>query len=116
MTDIDDYLSTRLDEKQAAIVQAIRDQLRRHAPGSREVISRGSLAWRGRQLIAIVSLSRTHVTLAFARGAEFSDPHQRLEGAGKTTRHLKVRSPAQVTDALMADYVRQAVSLDLDGS
>jgi hypothetical protein len=113
VTDIDEYVAAHLDEGQAAIVKALRAFMALHAPGAREVISRGSPAWKGRQLIAIVSRSKTHITLAFARGAEFSDPQRRLEGVGKTTRHLKLKNPADVDEALLSGYVRQAVQLDL---
>ncbi|MFB9185426.1 DUF1801 domain-containing protein [Dactylosporangium sucinum] len=108
---MDEYVAA-LDAGQAAVVQALRAFMALHAPDAREVISRGSPAWKGRALIAIVSRSKTHVTLAFARGAEFSDPERRLAGIGKTTRHLKLRNPADVDDALLSGYVRQAVHLD----
>ncbi|MEV8512260.1 DUF1801 domain-containing protein [Dactylosporangium sp. NPDC051484] len=112
MTDIDEYVAGQLTGPQQAIVAELRTLMARHAPGTREVISRGSLAWEGRKLVAIVSRSKTHITLAFARGAEFIDPHGRLEGIGKTTRHVKLKSPSDVDDALLVEYVRQAVAFD----
>jgi hypothetical protein len=112
MRTVDEYVATHLTGDQAEIVAAVRALMARHAPAAREVISSGSPAWRGNKLIAIISRSRTHITLAFARGAEFSDPHGLLDGAGKATRHVKLKRPSDVDEGRLADYVRQAVALD----
>jgi hypothetical protein len=112
MSEIDTYVTSQLTEAQQAIVAKLRALMARHAPGAREVISRGSLAWQGRKLVAIVSRSKTHITLAFARGAEFTDPYGRLEGIGKTTRHVKLTSPSDVDNSWLPEYVRQAVTYD----
>ncbi|BCB78105.1 hypothetical protein GCM10022251_32780 [Phytohabitans flavus] len=112
MTDIDEYIARHLVEPQAAIVQAVRKLMAVNAPDSREVISRGSPAWQGNKLIAIVSRSKTHITLAFARGAEFTDPYGMLEGIGTTTRHVKLKKLSDVDNPVLAEYVRQAVALD----
>ncbi|MEV4537539.1 DUF1801 domain-containing protein [Asanoa sp. NPDC049518] len=112
MRDIDEYVATHLTGTHADIVREVRALMGRHAPTAREVISRGSPAWQGNKVIAIISRSKTHITLAFARGAEFDDPHGLLAGAGTTTRHVKLKRPSDVDDARLADYVRQAVALD----
>jgi hypothetical protein len=112
MTDIDAYATEHLTPAQRAVLTTLRELVRAYAPGSQEVISRGSPAWQGRRLLAIVSRSKTHLTLAFARGAEFTDEHGLLDGVGKTTRHLKIKDPAAVPRAAIADYLRQAVALD----
>jgi hypothetical protein len=112
MKDIDEYVATHLTGAQADIVRDVRALMARHAPAAREVISRGSPAWQGTKVIAIISRSRTHITLAFTRGAEFDDPHGLLDGVGKTTRHVKLKKPSDVEEARLADYVRQAVALD----
>ncbi|GAA1853832.1 DUF1801 domain-containing protein [Asanoa iriomotensis] len=112
MRDIDEYAATHLAGEQAEILAAVRALLARHAPDAREVISSGSPAWRGNKVIAIISRSKTHITLAFARGAEFTDPHGLLDGVGKTTRHVKLKRASDVDEGRLADYVRQAVERD----
>ncbi|MFC0506477.1 DUF1801 domain-containing protein [Micromonospora costi] len=109
--DIDEYVG-RLPADQRDIVAALRDLMRTCAPDAREVISRGSLAWQGDRILAIVSLSKTHVTFAFARGAEFTDDHGLLDGIGKATRHVKIKKADSLPRAALGDYVRQAVLLD----
>jgi hypothetical protein len=111
MTDIDEYVQT-LQPQQQEIVAMVRELMRECAPGADEVISRGSLAWKAGKILAITSVSRTHVTLAFARGAEFLDGHGLLEGTGKTTRHVKIKRPDAVRHEALHDYIRQAVALD----
>jgi hypothetical protein len=109
---VDDYLKTRLPADQQEIAAQLRALVKQFAPGAEEVISRGSPAWQGRKLLAIISVSKTHLTLAFARGAEFTDDHGLLEGVGKTTRHLKLKSVDALDRDALRDYVRQAVALD----
>jgi hypothetical protein len=112
--DIDGYV-TKLLPQQQEIVAVVRELMRECAPGTEEVISRGSLAWKGNKILAITSISKTHVTLAFSRGAEFDDGHGLLEGIGKTTRHVKIKKPDAVNHDALRDYIRQAMALDREG-
>jgi hypothetical protein len=109
---VDEYVRTRLPADQQEIFAVLRVLLSEHAPLAREVISRGSPAWQGQKLLAILSVSKTHLTLAFARGAEFEDRHGLLEGTGKTTRHVKLKELSDVDVDALVDYIEQAVTLD----
>ncbi|MEU4335200.1 DUF1801 domain-containing protein [Micromonospora lupini] len=109
--DVDAYLD-RLSAEHRDVVAALRELMRECAPDAHEVISRGSLAWQGAKLLAILSLSRTHVTFAFARGAEFTDRHGLLAGVGKGTRHVKLKPAAALDRVALRDYIHQAVQLD----
>jgi hypothetical protein len=109
---IDEYVRTRLPADQQEIVAVLRTLLKKHAPHAQEVISRGSPAWQGEKLLAILSPSKTHLTLAFARGAEFDDRHGLLDGIGKNTRHLKLKKLSDVDHDALGDYIEQAVALD----
>jgi hypothetical protein len=110
--DVDEYLKTRLSPPQQDIVAILRELMSECAPGAHEVISRGSLAWKGNKILAITSLSKTHVTFAFARGAEFNDGYGLLEGIGKTTRHIKVKKSNTVNHDALRSYIKQALALD----
>jgi hypothetical protein len=108
----DDYVKTEMTPQQQDIITVLRGLMRQHAPQAEEVISRGSPAWNGNKLLAIISRSKTHLTLAFARGAEFIDRHGLLDGVGKTTRHVKLKQADDVDAAALRDYITQAVALD----
>ncbi|MGI5154055.1 DUF1801 domain-containing protein [Microbispora sp. CA-102843] len=110
--DVDEYVRNMLPAQHRSVVGALRELMRESAPDAAEVISRGSPAWKGDKILAIISHSRTHVTLAFARGAEFDDGHGLLEGVGKTTRHVKIKNLDALDRNALRDYILQAVTLD----
>jgi hypothetical protein len=109
---VDDYVRTRLHPGQEGIVERLRELMAECAPGAQEVISYGSPAWRGNKILAIVSPSKTHITFAFERGAEFADPHGLLAGSGKKTRHVKIKTVDGLDDDALRDYIAQAARLD----
>ncbi|WP_344917730.1 DUF1801 domain-containing protein [Streptosporangium oxazolinicum] len=109
---VDEFVETKVQPEHREIVETLRTLMKECAPDATEVISRGSPAWQGRKLLAIISVSKTHLTFAFARGAEFEDSFGLLEGVGKTTRHVKLKKPEAVNQEALRDYARQAVRLD----
>ncbi|MER6007621.1 DUF1801 domain-containing protein [Nonomuraea angiospora] len=110
--DVDEFVRTKLPPQHQTVVRILRELMAEGAPDASEVISRGSPAWKGRTILAIISHSKTHITFAFARGAEFDDDHGLLEGVGKTTRHVKLKSPDALNHDALRGYIRQAVALD----
>jgi hypothetical protein len=110
--EIDQVVREKVRPEHRGIVEVLRELMRTHAPGAREVVRYGSPAWKGENHLAIISPSRTHVTFAFERGAEFEDGHGLLEGTGKRTRHLKLKSADAVNREALRDYIEQAVRLD----
>ncbi|RJL36040.1 DUF1801 domain-containing protein [Bailinhaonella thermotolerans] len=109
---VDEYVESRLQPWQREIVAELREVMRESAPEAAEVISSGSPAWRGAKILAIISPSKTHVTFAFERGAEFTDEHGLLEGSGRRTRHVKIKPGADVNRDALRSYIAQAVALD----
>ncbi|MGI8335887.1 DUF1801 domain-containing protein [Actinomadura scrupuli] len=109
---IDQYVKEQLQPEHQDIVAILRELMKACAPGSEEVIRYGSPAWKDRNFLAIISRSKTHVTFAFERGAEFDDAHGLLEGTGKRTRHVKIKSVADMDRDALRDYIGQAVRLD----
>ncbi|SDS43732.1 DUF1801 domain-containing protein [Jiangella sp. DSM 45060] len=109
---IETYVQTRIAPAHQPIVASLRELMRTHAPEAAEVIMYGSLAWKARKALAIISASKTHLTFAFERGAEFTDTHGLLDGVGKKTRHVKLKKLEDVDEAALSDYITQAVRLD----
>ncbi|MBT2211010.1 DUF1801 domain-containing protein [Actinomadura sp. NEAU-AAG7] len=110
--EIDAYIAGQLDPRYTGILGALRTLMAAHAPAAVEGLAYGSPAWRGAEVFAVVSQSKTHLTLAFERGAEFEDEHGLLEGVGRRTRHVKIKSLDDLDEHALRDYIEQAVRLD----
>lgn len=109
---VDEFVKTKVLPEYQASVAVLRELMKTCAPNATEVISYGSPAWKGSKILAIISPSKTHVTFAFERGAEFTDEHGLLEGVGKKTRHVKIKGVDSINESALRDYIRQAVALD----
>ncbi|MEN3270815.1 DUF1801 domain-containing protein [Pseudonocardia sp.] len=109
---VDEYVTTKVLPQHQGIVDALRDLMAECAPQAQEVILYGSPAWKGTKSLAIISPSKAHITFALERGAEFDDAHGLLDGSGKRTRHVKIRSLDELNTDALRDYIAQAVRLD----
>ena len=87
--------------------------MREMAPEAEEVIAYGIPAWRIRRIIALISPTKKGVTFAFSRGAEFDDPYGLLEGVGKVSKNVRMKSLDEVNREALRSYIRQAVDLEL---
>jgi hypothetical protein len=55
-----------------------------------------------------ISPHARHVNLQFTRGVELPDPARLLEGTGKSMRHIKVRSQADIERPELAALIGTA--------
>lgn len=113
--EIDAYVESKLDPRYRDIVARLRSLFAEEAPAATECLTYGSPAWRGTRILAVISQSKTHLTFAFERGAEFADPYGLLDGVGKKTRHVKIRTVDEINEPALRDYIGQAVRLDVAG-
>jgi hypothetical protein len=109
---VDEFVEARVQPEHREIVAAIRQLMREAAPEVREVISYGIPSWRLKRIIAVLNPTKRDITFAFGRGAEFEDRYGLLRGAGKKSRHVKMRSLDQVNREALRYYIEQAVRLD----
>ncbi|MFI6518213.1 DUF1801 domain-containing protein [Spirillospora sp. NPDC050679] len=109
---VDQYIESKVLPQHRPTVAALRALMAEGAPDAAEVISYGSPAWRSNKILAIISASKAHITFAFERGAEFTDDHGLLQGVGKKTRHVKIKTPEALDADALRDYICQAVALD----
>jgi hypothetical protein len=49
---------------------------------------------------------------AFSRGADFEDKYGLLRGVGKVSKHVKIANRAEINEAALRYYIRQAVKFD----
>jgi len=62
----------------------------------------------GDTAFAYVNAFTAHVNVGFFRGAELSDPHHLLEGAGKFMRHVKLSPDRNVDAAALKNLIETA--------
>jgi hypothetical protein len=112
--DFDKAVEAKVPDHYRPIVTALRGLVRECAPEAGETVMYGSPAWKGNKGLAIISVSKTHLTFAFDRGADFADAHGLLAGAGKKTRHVKLKSLDTLNEDALRDYITQAAALDTE--
>lgn len=66
--------------------------------------------------ICLTSGFKAHVTLELFYGAHLRDTQGRIVGAGKNTRHIKLRSLHEIDRDYLVDLVRQSIALSQSGS
>ena len=109
---VDDFVERRVQPEHHAIVARLRALMAEWAPGAREELTYGILAWRNKRILAVLSPTKKDVTLAFSRGAELIDRHGLLRGVGKVSKHVKIKSVDLMNEDALRDYVNQALELD----
>ncbi len=69
-----------------------------------------SFDWNGP--LCLFMVGKNHVTFGFVRGAMLPDPEKLLEGTGKSMRHAKLRSVADVKRPELKRLIVEAVKLN----
>ena len=82
------------------------------APNAQEVISYGIPAYRVKRIVAVISPTKKDITFAFSRGAEFEDTYGLLQGVGKASKHVKLKSVATANKEALRYYIKQALEWD----
>ncbi len=108
---VDAYLG-RLPPPRLAVATALRELVRRAAPGLTETIKWGVPCYCGQGNVCGIMAHRDHVNLVFFRGAELADPEGLLEGTGKGMRHIKVPAPTDLRMSAVTALVKEAARLD----
>jgi hypothetical protein len=91
------------DRSVAELALALREMLLEEAPEAQEKAFRNhpSAVWFGfgpkmADMFCYIAAASQHVKLGFCRGASLPDPKRLLEGQGRTMRHIKLRSEADL--------------------
>ena len=111
ITTVADFIKERVASEHKAVVAALRKLMKECAPDAREVITYGILAWKQDRILAVISPTKKDITLAFSRGAEFADKYGLLRGVGKVSKHVKLKSVADINRTVLRYYIKQAVTL-----
>jgi hypothetical protein len=109
---IDDFVKHKVLQEHKDIVAMLRQLMRKAAPGVKEEISYGILAWKGNRILVVISPTKKDITFAFSRGAEFKDKYGLLQGVGKVSKHIKIKKLEDVDKSALLYYVKQALKFD----
>lgn len=101
-----------LEPHQGAIAIALENAIKTHWPHLTVKLAWGFPCWSGNERVFSVSGQTDRCNLQLWQGAQLADDYlERIEGTGKSLRHVKVYSVDQVNDELI-DIMDRAVSLD----
>lgn len=112
ITTVDDFVKQKVAPEHRPIVSRLRALMSKHAPEAKEGVSYGILAWRMRRMVAVVNATTSHITFAFSGGAEFEDKYGLLQGVGKVSKHVKLKSVADINVTALRDYIKQAIAFE----
>jgi len=104
----DDYVADQ-PAKNRSIIRALRRFVKRVEPGLEESVKWGNGCWvKGKVPVSYVYSAPDHVQFGFVRGSALKDPKKLLEGNGQYVRHVKVRKPADIDEAVLKAWLKQA--------
>jgi hypothetical protein len=109
---VDEFVKTKVLLQFQPVVTELRKLICQAAPNATEVMSYGIPNYRGKRGLAVISPAKTHITLAFSRGAEFEDKYGLLEGVGKVSKNLRFRDISDINKEAIHYYMKQALKLD----
>ncbi|WP_434387419.1 DUF1801 domain-containing protein [Melittangium boletus] len=106
----DDFFAQQPPERRAHL-EALRALVKKAAPGARESMKWGMPYYELKGGICSLYAASTYAGLnIMAPPEKLDDPEGRLEGTGKTMRHLKVRGDADLHAASILRWVKVAVA------
>lgn len=97
--------------EQRALLETLHALIKKAAPAARESIKWGMPCFELKSGFCALYTSPTYVGLnIMAPPEKLDDPEGRLEGTGKTMRHLKVRSPADIDEPSILRWLQTAAA------
>jgi uncharacterized protein YdhG (YjbR/CyaY superfamily) len=110
---VDEFVKHKVLPEHQDIVAMIRQLMREMAPDAKELISYGIPAWKGKRILAVISPTKKDITFAFSRGAEFEDKYGLLQGVGRVSKHVTIKSLTDVNKTALRYYIKQALKYDI---
>ncbi len=108
---VDEYV-TSLDDWQAEIVTALREQVKKAVPDAKEAFKWAQPVYEVNGPFCYIKAFSKYVNFGFWRGIDLDDPQGLLEGAGDKMRHVKLTSVKDIRENAFQDYLRTAANLN----
>jgi hypothetical protein len=110
--DVDEFIKTKVLPEYRDIALRVRDLMRECAPSAWEGISYGIPVWKGMRALAVMNPTKKGITFAFSQGAKFEDKYGLLEGEGKISKNVRMKSLDELNEETLRYYITQALKLD----
>jgi len=108
---IDEYVAKA--GKQKDVVKGLRSLVRRTLAGCEEYVNPWKIpSFDSNGTVCGFMTGKEHVTFIFLRGTALPDPEGLLEGTGKSVRHVKVRTAADVKKPALKKLILEAAKLN----
>jgi hypothetical protein len=108
---IDEYVEKA--GKQKDVVKGLRALVKRTIAGCEEYVNPWKIpSFDSNGAVCGFMTGKKHVTFIFLRGAALPDPEGLLEGTGKSVRHVKVRTLADVKRLALKKLIVEAAKLN----
>ena len=111
MTATPDTYFARIDESLAPIALALREAVQAAGPELTEKLAWGFPCYVGKERVFSIAAQTGWVNLQLWYGAQLAGRFERIEGTGKSLRHVKVRALSEVDDGLTG-IIEAAIALD----
>ena len=108
-TDIADFLAS-YDEPVNLVALALRTRVLALVDDNHETLHLGwkVISYGGKRRICAIAPHKNWVNLQFGNGVNLPDPLKRLEGTGKSIRHVKIHQIEDIDDAVDALVIAAA--------
>ena len=107
--DVSQYIENA-DGSQMAVMQKIRQLIHETVPNVIEEIKWSRPVFKASKDFAYLKTAKGYVTLGFFNFDKLNDPQHKLEGTGKDMRHIKIKSVADIDEALLRDWFTSAAN------
>jgi hypothetical protein len=109
-TSADAYFEA-LPEPVAVPAKALRALILRAAPELTEAIKWGMPHYEKNGMVCAIRCTKAYAALQLSKDAvTLPDPDGLLEGSGKSMRHVKVRTAADIREQVLSDWIRLLVA------
>ena len=99
--------------KMKGVMKGLRALVRKAVPGCEEYVNPWKIpSFDSNGTVCGFMTGKEHVTFIFLRGAALPDPEGLLEGSGKSVRHVKVRTVADVKKPALKKLIVEAAKLN----
>jgi hypothetical protein len=109
---VDGYIAA-LEGWKAEVVSKVRQIVLEAAPEAKEWIKWAQPVYETNGPFCYIKAFKNSVNFGFWRGVDIRDPKGLLQGSGEKMRHVKLTGIDDIDEKEFAEFVRQAVQLNL---